>query len=215
MFKSRLKSLVLIALLSPLAAAAQTVDSPAGTNTQANTDTNTLASPDGYIKDDLFIYFHSGSSKKFKILGSIKAGVALQMLDVNEETGYVQIKDDKGRTGWIEQGSYTTEPGNSVKLMALQIKYDELIETTQYSESSMDDLIIKLKAANDTHQELIQKNAVLEKDKLNLQDEVSKNIDTKQQNQMIYGATIAVVGILFGLLMPSLVRRRRRSDNWV
>ncbi|MCJ8268688.1 MAG: TIGR04211 family SH3 domain-containing protein, partial [Psychrosphaera sp.] len=160
--------------MSPLSTAAQTVDSPAETNTQISTNTSVLGTPDGYIKDDLFIYFHSGSSKKFKILGSITAGVALQMLDVNEETGYVQIKDDKGRTGWIEQSSFTTEPGNSVKLTALQIKYDELVETTQYSESSMDDLIIKLKAANDTHQELIQKNAILEKDKLNLQDEVSK-----------------------------------------
>jgi SH3 domain protein len=204
MFKSRLKNLVLIALLSPLYIAAQTDDS--------SDDTSAMTTVDGYIKDDLFIYFHSGSSKKFKILGSIKAGTALQMLDANEETGYIQIKDDKGRTGWIEQSSYSTEPGNSINLQALQIKYDELVETTRFSETSMDDLIIQLKAANDTTEEQMQKIAILEKEKLNLQDEVSKNIDTQQQKQMIYGAAIIAVGILFGLLMPSLVRRRRRNE---
>ncbi len=212
MFKSRLKTLVLIALLSPLYIAAQTDDSPDGTNTQTSDNTNALASVDGYIKDDLFIYFHSGSSKKFKILGSIKAGAPLQMLDANEETGYIQIKDEKGRIGWIEQSSYTTEAGDTIKLNALQVKYDELVETTKYSESSMDDLIIKLKAANDSSEEQMQKIAILEKEKLNLQDEVSKNIDTQQQNQMLYGAAIIAVGILFGLLMPSLVRRRRRNE---
>lgn len=210
MFKSRLKPLILIALLScvlsPVSGFAA-VENP--TTTDSETEQTT---PDGYIKDDLFIYVHTGSSKKFKILGSINAGTPLQMLDSNEETGFIQIKDDRGRIGWIEQSSYTTEPGNLIKLQALQQQFDQLNASTQYSESSIDDLTIKLQAAQDVNESLTQKIAVLEKEKTELQSEMSKSNTKDKLNQWIYGASIVVVGILLGLLMPSLARRRRRNE---
>lgn len=79
-----------------------------------------LAAPtfaqDRYIADKLFTYMHSGPSNQYRILGSIDAGEKVKLIEVNKESGYSHIADERGRTGWVESRFITREVSNTLRL---------------------------------------------------------------------------------------------------
>ena len=89
-----------------------------------------LAAPtfaqDRYIADKLFTYIHSGPSNQFRILGSIDAGDKVKLLDVNNDTGYSQIADEKGRTGWVESRFVTRQESMAMRLPKLESELAEV-----------------------------------------------------------------------------------------
>lgn len=89
-----------------------------------------LAAPtfaqDRYIADKLFTYMHSGPSNQYRILGSIDAGEKVKLLDVNKDSGYSQVADERGRTGWVESRFITREVSNALRLPALEKELAEV-----------------------------------------------------------------------------------------
>ena len=55
-----------------------------------------------YISDDLFTYLHAGPGRNFRILGSVVAGTRVTLLQEDTEKNFVEIIDDKQRTGWVD-----------------------------------------------------------------------------------------------------------------
>ena len=55
-----------------------------------------------YISDDLFTYLHAGPGRNFRILGSVVAGTRVMLLQEDPEKNFVEIIDDKQRTGWVD-----------------------------------------------------------------------------------------------------------------
>jgi SH3 domain protein len=170
--------------------------------------------PNGYIKDDLFIYMHVGNGKNYRILGSIIAGTPIEVLSTDNETGFSQIKGPKGRTGWVEQIHISKKASTAAQLNALQRRYDQLEQSAQNEQSNVDDLARQLEQATNNAQQLQQQISHLEQKNQQQQQQLNRTVNEKQHKMMLYGSSIVVVGILFGLLMPTLVRRRRRSDGW-
>lgn len=89
-----------------------------------------LAAPtfaqDRYIADKLFTYMHSGPSNQYRILGSIDAGEKVKLIEVNKESGYSHIADERGRTGWVESRFITREVSNTLRLPALEKELEEV-----------------------------------------------------------------------------------------
>lgn len=185
---------------------------PSDTTPAETAETTSIA---GYIKDDLFIYMHAGPGTRFKILGSITAGTPAEQLEIDQESDYIKIKDSRGRIGWIEQSSYTTEATKQVILEQLQQQYDQIIQSNQSNESSMDDLTIKLQAAEQAHLDSNERITTLKRQNEQLQAQIAVVSNDKVYQKMLYGAGICICSICFGLILPGVLRRRRRADNWV
>ena len=64
---------------------------------------------DRYISDDLFTFMHSGPNNTYRIMGSVNAGSKVQLLQANKDTGYTQIRDSRGRTGWVQSKFVTNQ----------------------------------------------------------------------------------------------------------
>jgi SH3 domain protein len=169
----------------------------------------------GYIKDDLFIFMHVGSSKKFKILGSINASTPVTVMDRNDETGFVKIKDERGRIGWVEQISFSTTPSVQVKMAQLQSQYDELKAINEQDQSEITRLNDKLLQAEKVKNQTELKISKLVSQRDNLGQQVELKQDETELKKMLYGAAICVVGLILGLLLPMLAPRKRRGDHWV
>ena len=60
------------------------------------------ASSSHYIRDDLFIFLHTGPGRNYRILGSVEAGTPITVLDRDADAEFTQVTDDEGRKGWIE-----------------------------------------------------------------------------------------------------------------
>lgn len=181
---------------------------------QATDNQTTQAIEQGFIREDLFVYMHVGSSKKFKILGSINAGSSIEVLSRNEDTGFIEIKDQRGRIGWIENSSYTTTPPAALRMNELTEQLNQQNQIQQQNEATISQL----------RQQINQSQKALEQHKKDLEkaqkqrDQLSKQVSESQNEAMlkerVYGAGIVLGGILIGLILPAIWPKKRRRDGW-
>ncbi|RBM69285.1 arylsulfatase [Vibrio tarriae] len=189
-----------------------------------------LAAPtfaqDRYIADKLFTYMHSGPSNQYRILGSIDAGEKVKLLEVNKESGYSQIADERGRTGWVESRFITREVSNTLRLPALEKELEEvkklLANARQNADSEQAGLAESLELRNQQIAELERNHADISKQLIDSQNEIRElraKLDTQKEDLLLkyftYGGGVAGIGLLLGLVLPHIVpRRKRHPAGW-
>ena len=167
-----------------------------------------------YVSDDLFTYVHSGPGTKYKIIGSVDAGEKIKVLETNENTGFTQIKDLKGRTGWINSKYASEQPGLKERFEKLEIRFAQL--DTQLR-AAQDDI----KSHNIQVRELENTNSQLKKELEQVQtlnSNLNEQMDTERIDLLLrwftYGGIVGGIGLLLGLILPSLVSDRRKRSSW-
>ncbi|MDD1795980.1 TIGR04211 family SH3 domain-containing protein [Enterovibrio sp. ZSDZ42] len=181
---------------------------------------------DNYISDELFTYMHSGPGSQYRIIGSVDAGTKITVVDRNRNAGYSQVIDDRGRKGWVETKYVTNQPGLKTRLPALE---EELSQVKSALESAQGDteaktkgLISSLEQRNAQVQELEQHTSELNQKLIDAQTEIRElraRIDTQKDDLLMryftYGGMVAGGGLLFGLILPHLIpRRKKRNNGW-
>ncbi|MFG0606250.1 TIGR04211 family SH3 domain-containing protein [Vibrio mimicus] len=189
-----------------------------------------LAAPtfaqDRYIADKLFTYMHSGPSNQYRILGSIDAGEKVKLLEVNKESGYSQITDERGRTGWVESRFITREVSNTLRLPALEKELEEvkklLANARQNADSEKAGLAESLELRNQQIADLERNYADISKQLTDSQSEIRElraKLDTQKEDLLLkyftYGGGVAGIGLLLGLVLPHIIpRRKRHPAGW-
>ena len=201
-----------------------------------------LSAETRYVTDQYEFNLRAGESTRYKILRQLPSGTPLEVISVNEESGYARVRTEEGLTGYILLTYLQDDPAARRELKAMQARLAEL-------QQEPDKLAARLSTLQSEHSALQEDYAILERDKQDLEAEVAeirnasanavqidrerrqlqeqvsnlllqvdqlehRNLElsnqTKQQWFLI-GAAVLVVGILIGLLLPSLRLRRRRS----
>ena len=179
-----------------------------------------------YVSDDLTIFMHSGPSLEYRIIGSLQVGARLNALEYNEATKFMQVKTAAGKTGWVKSSELQQLPPAKVllpkiqkelnvsknKLEKINSKNKENLSTKEKSITQKDRLITQLKGEKKKLQSSID---TLEA--LNVELEILK--ETKESRMrmewLMFGGSILFFGIIFGLILPFLPRRKKRnSSNW-
>lgn len=178
-----------------------------------------------YISDDVYIYLHSGPSSEYRIIGTLKVGTQVNTLKYDEKTKFMQVKASTGRVGWMKAGELQdTLPAKS------------LLPTVQKELSAS---LLKLKNINKENAEkladkeqLFQEQIILvdnfQQEKKLLQEEIlslkARNLEldllqeTKesrvQMQWLLNGGGVLFFGLLIGLIIPFLPRRKKKNNNW-
>ncbi|HAS5859015.1 TPA: TIGR04211 family SH3 domain-containing protein [Vibrio cholerae] len=189
-----------------------------------------LAAPtfaqDRYIADKLFTYMHSGPSNQYRILGSIDAGEKMKLIEVNKESGYSHIADERGRTGWVESRFITREVSNTLRLPALEKELEEvkklLANARQNADSEKAGLAESLELRNQQIADLERNYADISKQLTDSQSEIRElraKLDTQKEDLLLkyftYGGGVAGIGLLLGLVLPHIIpRRKRHPAGW-
>ncbi|ELP8148140.1 SH3 domain-containing protein [Vibrio cholerae] len=189
-----------------------------------------LAAPtfaqDRYIADKLFTYMHSGPSNQYRILGSIDAGEKVKLIEVNKESGYSHIADERGRTGWVESRFITREVSNTLRLPALEKELEEvkklLANARQNADSEKAGLAESLELRNQQIADLERNYADISKQLTDSQSEIRElraKLDTQKEELLLkyftYGGGVAGIGLLLGLVLPHIIpRRKRHPAGW-
>ncbi|GFK32734.1 TIGR04211 family SH3 domain-containing protein [Vibrio cholerae] len=189
-----------------------------------------LAAPtfaqDRYIADKLFTYMHSGPSNQYRILGSIDAGEKVKLIEVNKESGYSHIADERGRTGWVESRFITREVSNTLRLPALEKELEEvkklLANARQNADSEKAGLAESLELRNQQIADLERNYADISKQLIDSQSEIRElraKLDTQKEDLLLkyftYGGGVAGIGLLLGLVLPHIIpRRKRHPAGW-
>ncbi|MEJ2765763.1 TIGR04211 family SH3 domain-containing protein [Photobacterium sp. MCCC 1A19761] len=177
-----------------------------------------------YISDDLFTYMHRGPSTQFRIMGSINTGTKVTLLETNKENGFSRITDDRGRSGWVKTEYLSPQVGLKARFPVLQKELAEVKEALAHAKESEEaktaGLQNSLKMRNEQIAELESQNSQLNEQLMTSQSEIRElraKLDTQKDDLLMkwftYGGMVAGGGLLFGLVLPHMIPRRRRNNN--
>lgn len=166
-----------------------------------------------FISDALYVFLHSGPNNQYRIIGTVNAGQSVTFLKEDSATGYAEIRVD-GKTGWLPKEHVTYTPGLATQLENIKTEYAQINETVGALEQQRNQLNSQLNDAIAERQkaleQLEQTNRAYEQLKVQLENTQSPI----WEKPMVLGSLILFVGLIFGLLLPLLMPKRRNSERW-
>lgn len=177
-----------------------------------------------YVSDNIYIFMHGGPGTQYKILGSVKAGEALEVK--GGQAGFTQVVDERGREGWIKSDELQSEPSLKVRVPQLEQELQTLKDRLQnlngdnekrFAEkdgkiAEQDSLLTNLKGQLDNQSEELA-SVKAQNDALN--SSIDNREHDMQMDWFIRGGAMVGGGILLGILLPLLPRRRKQSERWM
>ncbi|MDP5142163.1 TIGR04211 family SH3 domain-containing protein [Rheinheimera baltica] len=168
-----------------------------------------------FISDALFVYLHSGPSNQYRIVGTLNAGQSVTYLGEDADTGYAQIQFEDNKTGWLPKEYVTYTPGLVYQLEQLKTEYANHNETVQALQQQRDQLNSELNQAvaerKNAQDQLEQANSAYEQ----LKVQVEATQTSVWQKPMVLGSLILLAGLIFGLVLPLIMPKRRNSERWM
>ena len=173
------------------------------------------ADSDHYIADNLIVYMHSGPGRNYRILGSIEAGLPVTVLQTNSESGFSQISNADGREGWVET-QYL------IDTISRRAQLPQLSQRLADSEQQLNRIQTRNTQLSQELAQVKQQNAQLEAALNESQQSVSSLEaqisvqDTQERYRMFsYGGIVAGAGVILGIIVTFIPKRRRRNDSWM
>ncbi|MDO9831739.1 TIGR04211 family SH3 domain-containing protein [Glaesserella parasuis] len=176
-----------------------------------------------YVTENLNTYLRKGPGDQFKIFGSIQAGEKVTLIETKER--YSLIRDSKNREAWILNSELTSTPSSKELTPLLQQQVQEL--TTKLNNIDRDwqqrtaEMQRRVQQSALQSSELLEQNALLKReleiiknknrDLEAIQDVASREIMIQY---FIYGGAVLGLGLIFGLLIPALLPRRKSNYRW-
>lgn len=178
---------------------------------------NIVIAADKYVTDNLSVFLRSGPSTNYGVVGTLKAGDKVNVLDVSSDGKFVRITDSQNRTAWLQTALLVDNPIIKASTAELEKELNQV--KAQLATADQD----KQAALEDYRQQLSQ--AKQQISKLNsAQSEYQQNAEymasDKVQQDMMYtwfirGGLVAAAGLILGLILPAIIPRHRRKDRWM
>ncbi|KKO45411.1 peptide-binding protein [Arsukibacterium ikkense] len=168
-----------------------------------------------FISDALFVYLHSGPGNQYRIVGTINAGQDVTFISEDRDSGYVQIRYDSTKTGWLPKEYVSFTPGLVTQLETLTERFNNQRSQLQQLAEERDSLSSQLNSAiverENAQEQLAQSNRSYEQ----LKTQLEATQTSIWQNPMVIGSAILLIGLIFGLVLPALWPKRRESERWM
>ena len=120
-----------------------------------------------YVTDQYDFNLRSGESTRYKILRTLPSGTPLEVLAVNDSTGYARVRTEDGITGYMLLRYLQQEPGAREQLAAMRERLAEL-------QQAPDKLAASLSTLQTEHEALTQTQAALVDEKQRLAQELAE-----------------------------------------
>lgn len=181
---------------------------------------------DRYISDNISVYLRRGPGLQYGLVGSLKTGDKVSILEKNQDGSFTKIKDEKNRTAWIESELLTNVASAKERLPELEQQILTLNETVTNAEQEKQSLIEDYSNQLDIARNKISKLETLKtdlekqlKEKNAIVETLNSQLEENDQNVMLTwftrGGIVAGSGLILGLLLPYITPRRRRKDRWM
>lgn len=176
-----------------------------------------------WVSDELSTFVRSGPTDGYRIIGTLTAGEPVTVLETSGD--YSRVEDSEGDIVWVLSSELQDDPSAQKRLPELEARVAALTEelsgindTWENRTASMTDTlelreehIAELEARNQAlEEETAQSRATIR--------ELQARLDTQEEDLLMryfmYGGGVAGAGLLVGLIVPHLPRRRRKRDRW-
>ncbi|NUF26527.1 TIGR04211 family SH3 domain-containing protein [Gilliamella sp. ESL0254] len=181
---------------------------------------------DKYVTDNVDIYLRRGPGSQYAYSNAVKAGEKVIELEKSADGKYTRIQLNSGNTAWIETAKLSEQPSYKERFPSLEAKlaeYQDKVDNAETNQQKLvSDYIEKLQLAEKSIETLQNKNAALEqqvKEQGSQIESMLNQVDDKRRDLITtwftYGGLVAGGGLILGLVLPSIIPRRRKKDRWM
>lgn len=181
------------------------------------------ATSERWVSDSLSTYVRSGPTDGYRIVGSLKSGQKLELVDTQGD--YSQVRGENGDRVWIRTSDLQEVPGQAERLPQLEQQVAELSQELKTIDDSWKARVQGMQETLDSRKALIDElearrqalDEALTATESDLRDAQARLGDENNQvlmRYMVYGGSIAGAGLLAGLILPAMTRGRKRNDRW-
>lgn len=96
-----------------------------------------------YISDTLEIPLRAGASDRYKVIGAVRSGSAVEVLKVDAVKGYTQIRTSNGIKGWLPSQQLTDTPSSRELLAGVRQELEQLKTQHTDLQQHMDSVVSK------------------------------------------------------------------------
>lgn len=178
-----------------------------------------------YVSDNLSIFLHSGPSLEYRIIGTLQVGADINALEYNEATKFMQVTTNAGKTGWVKLSELQQQPPAKILLPKIEKKlkttqeklskidaiHKQALSVKEQKITDKDNLIAELRAEKRTLEESLENLEALNTE-LDIMEETKES--RMKMEWLMFGGSILFFGILFGLIIPFLPRRKKSNNSW-
>ncbi|WP_163559441.1 TIGR04211 family SH3 domain-containing protein [Halomonas sp. NO4] len=179
--------------------------------------------PTHWVSDELTTWVRSGPTDGYRIVGTLTAGEPVTLLETSGD--YSRIQNGEGDPVWVLSEELQTEPSAQQRLPELQSQVEaleaELASINDTWESRVAAKSETLEVREQRIAELETRNAQLDREADQSRStvrELQARLDTQEEDLLMryftYGGGVAGAGLLVGLILPHLPRRKRKNDRW-
>ncbi|GAA3901336.1 TIGR04211 family SH3 domain-containing protein [Halomonas cibimaris] len=176
-----------------------------------------------WVSEELTTYVRSGPTDGYRIVGTLSAGEQVAKLETSGK--YTRVKSQSGDTVWILSEELQATPSAREKLPELKTQVAELTAELDRINETWETRVAGMKQRLQTRaqriDELEAQNKALADDAETLRRQSRKlnaRLDTQKEDLLMryfmYGGGVAGAGLLVGLIVPHLPRRRKKRDRW-
>ena len=176
-----------------------------------------------YVTENLNAYLRRGAGEQFKIAGMIQSGEQVNVLE--QQGKYSLIRDGKNREAWILTAELSKTPSSKLENPQLKAQIQELTLKLNHLDSDWQQRTVEMqrrtKQSEQQSNELLEQNAQLKRE---LEITKNKNRDLEALldagkreiavQWFIYGGCVLGFGLVLGLIIPHILPRRKRRDDW-
>lgn len=166
-----------------------------------------------YVDDaQKFVWTRTGPSTEYRVGERVVNG-KLQVLRRNQETGFVQVRDEKAGEYWIKASYLTQQPSALHQLVAAEARIEQLEKQSQAKIEALEKQLSYLQPLEAINQELQNKLAVQKTELEQAMQNAQMYQDGFESEATVTGAIIIVFGMLLGWLLTRLGSNKRK-DGW-
>ncbi|MCC2617972.1 TIGR04211 family SH3 domain-containing protein [Aestuariibacter halophilus] len=168
-----------------------------------------------YVTDNLYTFLHAGPGRNYRILGSVEAGTRVTQLQVDAENNFVEVIDDKQRTGWVDGTFITSELTIRERVPILEQRLQEANEQLAEQEALNQRLNQQVQTLTTQNEQVNKQLSELQSRNQDIQQELNTSDQTAQIQWFTRGGIVALASIILGVIIAYLPKKRRRNDQWM
>ncbi len=181
------------------------------------------AEGNAWVSEELTTYVRSGPTDGYRIIGTLTAGEPVEVLETSGD--YTRVENSEGDTVWVLSQELQETPSareqlpvQEARVEALSAELEGINETWEQRVASMTQT---LEVREQRIADLEARNNELDSETEQSRQQVralQARLDTQEEDLLMryfmYGGSVAGAGLLVGLIVPHLPRRRKKRDRW-
>ncbi|QJQ99710.1 TIGR04211 family SH3 domain-containing protein [Halomonas sp. PGE1] len=176
-----------------------------------------------WVSDSLTTYVRSGPTDGYRIVGTLTAGEPVTQLETSGN--YTRVQNADGNSVWILTSELQATPSAQVRVPALEQQVAELSAELDGINEQWESRTAAQSEALETREariaDLEARNEALDAESEQSRQTIRQlqaRLDTQEEDLLMryfmYGGGVAGAGLLVGLIVPHLPRRKRKRDRW-